>query len=84
MNQKDNLLHLLEVEKSAKLQQAQATCAAVQKLNALQLKHEALQDTIRTREEIVSSVSRESLFWNNEVCTGGRISESDRGFRCTM
>jgi len=71
MNQKDELLHLLEVEQRAKLRHAQAAGTAIQELDALKLKHESLQATIRTQEEIVSSVSKESLFWNDEVRTSG-------------
>ena len=71
MNQKDELLHLLEVEQRAKLRQAQTAGAAIQELDTLKLKHEALQATMRTQEVIVSSVSKESLFWNDEVSTGG-------------
>lgn len=71
MCQKDELRHLLEVEQRAKLRHAQATDAAIQELDTLKLKHEALQATMRTQEEMVSSVSKESLFWNDEVSTGG-------------
>ena len=70
MNQKDELL---EVEQRAKLRQAQAAGTAIQELDALKLKHETLQATIRKQEETVSSVSKESLFWNDEVRTGGGV-----------
>lgn len=70
MCQKDELRHLLEVEQRAKLRHAQ-------ELDTLKLKHEALQATMRTQEEMVSSVSKESLFWNDEVSTGGGVLDAE-------